>query len=357
MNLPDLWFWVIAVFWAGFFVLEGFDFGVGMLHAVLGRSDQERRIAINTIGPFWDGNEVWLIVGGAAIFAAFPSWYATWMSAGYLAIVLMLVALIVRGVSFEFRGKLDPEHWRRTWTGTLTVGSLVAPLVLGIALGDLVAGLPIDSHQEFTGTFWDLFTGYGVYTGLMLVVLCLTHGAVFLALRTTGDLRDRAHALGGRLAWLALVAVIGFAAWTLAIADVGTLTSVALALPAVAVVVAVVFLRGGREGRAFAATAVAMGATVLTLFGSLYPDVMVSSTSASYNLTVANTASAHYALSVMTVVAAIFFPLVLLYQGYTYVVFRHRVGGPPSAGAETPAPRHRSTPPATGIRVVPPPGG
>ncbi len=169
MGLPELWFVIIAILWTGFFVLEGFDFGVGMLHRVLGRTDRERRVAINTIGPFWDGNEVWLVVGGAAIFAAFPDWYASWFSASYLAVLLLLVALIIRGVSFEFRGKVDQPGWRRLWSGTLTIGSLVAPLVLGIALGDLVAGLPIDADGEFTGSFWDLFTPFGLWTGL-------THG-------------------------------------------------------------------------------------------------------------------------------------------------------------------------------------
>src|SRR5215831_11092014 len=181
MNLPNFWFWIVAVFWTGFFVLEGFDFGVGVLHRFLGRTDVERRVLINTIGPFWDGNEVWLIVGGAAIFAAFPSWYATWFSALYLALVLLLVALMARGVSFEFRGRRSTGRWRESWSWALAVGSLLAPLLLGVGLGDLLAGLPIDSQQEFTGTFWDLLTAYGVFVGVTMVVLCVVHGATFLA--------------------------------------------------------------------------------------------------------------------------------------------------------------------------------
>ena len=196
MNLPDVWFFLIAVLWTGFFVLEGFDFGVGMLHRVIARSEEERRVAINTIGPFWDGNEVWLIVGAAGIFAAFPAWYATWLSASYLAILILLVALIIRGVSFEFRGKVDTGRWRGVWSATLMTGSLVAPLVIGLALGNLLVGLPVNSKQEYTGTFWDLFTGYGLWTGVTLVVLCLLHGSTFLALRTTGALAERARALG-----------------------------------------------------------------------------------------------------------------------------------------------------------------
>src|SRR3954463_2464878 len=219
MSLPDFWFVVIAVLWTGFFVLEGFDFGVGMLHAVVSRSDAEQRVAINSIGPFWDGNEVWLrVAGGAAVSGPpppGPTWYATWISAGYLAILLMLVALIARGVSLEFRGKVDAARWRVTWSRALSAGSFVAPFVLGVALGDLLVGLPVDKNEEFTGTFWSLFTGYGVFTGLTLVALCLMHGAVFLALRTTGSVRERALRLGLPLAWTAMLAVVGFGLWTL----------------------------------------------------------------------------------------------------------------------------------------------
>ena len=325
MNLPDLWFVLIAVLWTGFFVLEGFDFGVGVLHRAVARSEEERRIAINTIGPFWDGNEVWLIVGAAGIFAAFPAWYATWLSASYLAILLLLVALIMRGVSFEFRGKVDREPWRSLWSGTLVTGSLLAPFLLGLALGNLLVGLPVGSDQEYTGTFWNLFTGYGLWTGLTLVVLCLLHGSTFLALRTTGALAARARALGQWFAAGSFVAVVVFAWWTLTIADAGTWVYVVIALAPIAVVVALVSLRQARDGRAFTATAVAMASTVASLFASLFPEVLVSSTKASYSLTVANSASGDYALKVMTIVAAVMLPIVLLYQGYSYVVFRHRI--------------------------------
>src|ERR1041385_6122532 len=175
------WFIVIAILWTGFFILEGFDFGVGMLHSVVGRDDAERRAAINTIGPLWDGNEVWLIVAAAAIFAAFPGWYATMFSALYLPLVLLLVTLIVRGVSFEYRGKRDSERWHRTWDYLLVAGSLLSPLLVGVALGDLLYGLPIDSHQESTGSFADLLRPYALFTGVTLVLLCLLHGATFLA--------------------------------------------------------------------------------------------------------------------------------------------------------------------------------
>jgi cytochrome bd ubiquinol oxidase subunit II len=329
MSLPDVWFVIIAISWTVFFLLEGFDFGVGMLHRVIPRSEDERRVAINTIGPFWDGNEVWLVVGGAAIFAAFPGWYATWFSAGYLALLVLLVALIIRGVSFEFRGKVDSGRWRGTWSGTLAIGSLVVPLVIGVALGDLLAGLPIDSNQEFTGNFWDLFTPYGVWTGVTLLVLCLLNGATFLGLRTTGDLRDRANRTGRLLAVLAIVVLVIFAGWTINSVDAGVGADIGLVLAPVGAVAALVSLGRERDVPAFVATALAMAATVASLFASLYPDVMVSSTDAAYNLTVEGTASGDYALKVMTVVAAVFLPIVLLYQAWSYVVFRHRLTAPP----------------------------
>ena len=194
MTLVSFWFVVLVVFWTGFLVLEGFDFGVGMLHGIVGRDEQGRRLAIGTIGPLWDGNEVWLIVAAAATFAAFPGWYATMFSGFYLVFLLLLVALIARGVSFEFYGKRDSARWRRAWDAATTGGSLLAPLLIGVALGNLLHGVPIGTDQEYAGTFTDLLNGYSLFTGVTLVLLCLLHGASFLALKTTGDLRQRAHA-------------------------------------------------------------------------------------------------------------------------------------------------------------------
>lgn len=329
MDLPTLWFVIIAVFWTGFFVLEGFDLGVGALHHWLGRDELERRVVVNTIGPFWDGNEVWLIVGGAAIFAAFPSWYATWFSAGYLALLLVLVALIVRGLSFEWRGKGTGLRWKGTWTWALTLGSALVPLLLGVALGDLLAGLPIDGSEEFTGSFVDLLTPYGLALGVTLLVLCLLHGATFVALRTApGAVHERAEAFARRLVWPGLVLALLIGVWT-ALISVGPGWAKMLGVvPALGLAAAVVSLRAGRDGRAFAGTAVGIGGLVATLFANLYPTVMVSSTNAAYSLTVAGTASGQYALQVMTVVALVLFPVVLVYQGWTYWVFRARLRTP-----------------------------
>jgi cytochrome bd ubiquinol oxidase subunit II len=328
VSLEVLWFVVVAVFWTGFFVLEGFDFGVGVLHHVVGRTDTERRVAINTIGPVWDGNEVWLIVGGAAIFAGFPDWYATWFSAGYLALLLVLVALIIRGVSFEWRARVDTPRWRGTWSGTLTVGSALVPLLLGVALGDLLAGLPIDTSKEFTGSFWDLLTPYGLWLGLTLLVLCLLHGATFLSLKSGGRVRERSMALAPRLVWPSVMLVVVYAAWTVSIAGGGPWRVLAVAVPVVAGFAAARMIRAGHDGGAFAATAVTIGGTLAALFANLYPNVMVSSTATANNLTVAGTASSDYALKVMTVVAAVMFPVVMLYQGWSYWVFRARIKTP-----------------------------
>jgi cytochrome bd ubiquinol oxidase subunit II len=327
VTLVTFWFIVLVVLWTGFLVLEGFDFGVGMLHGVVGRDEQGRRLAIQTIGPLWDGNEVWLIVAAAGTFAAFPGWYATMFSGFYLAMVLLLVALIARGVSFEFRGKRDGAGWRRAWAAATTYGSLLAPLLIGVALGNLLHGIPIGSDQEYTGSLVDLLNPYSLCCGLVLVLLCLLHGASFLALRTSGELRQRALRVGRRVGPLAAVAVTGFAVWTQATAGGGAPLSPPGVVAVVAALAAAWLVGRGRDALAFAATAVTMAAVVVTIFVALYPRVMVSTLGSGNDLTITNTSSSPYTLKVMTVTAAILFPVVLAYQGWTYWVFRRRVGG------------------------------
>jgi cytochrome d ubiquinol oxidase subunit II len=335
MGLQVLWFIIIAFFWTGFFILEGFDLGVGSLHMLVGKTDLERRVAINSIGPFWDGNEVWLIVAGAATFAAFPLWYASMFSALYLAVMLVILALIIRGVSFEYRGKSNNPRWRATWDWALTIGSLLLPLLLGIALGDLLQGLPINSDGNFTGSFGDLFTGYGVWFGFTLLALSLAHGAIYLTLKTTGAVEERAHRLAEPLSWVAALFVLGFIIWTHLQSNRGVFPSPIQIIAFLLVVGAAWSVRDHYHGWAFGATTGAIAATVVALFVTLYPDVMVSSTNSAYNLTVSNASSANYSLTVMTVVAAIFTPLVLAYQGWSYYVFRARIKGPPSKSAPT----------------------
>jgi cytochrome d ubiquinol oxidase subunit II len=340
MTLAQFWFGLIAVLWTGFFVLEGFDFGVGMLHGVVGSGgagrEAGRRAAINTIGPLWDGNEVWLIVAGAAMFAAFPGWYATMFSAFYLALVLLLAALMARGISFEFRGKHDSaskhgDAWRSTFSGLLTAGSLLAPLLIGVALGDLLHGLPIDAAGEYTGSFWGLLQPYALYAGVTLVVLCVAHGATFLALKTADGLRERARAVARYAVPTAAIVLLGFVVWTHAIAGKGVLPNPVEVAGVLAMLAAAWLAADGREGRdsrdgwAFGATTLAVALTILSIFSELYPRVMVSSTSAAFDLTVAKTASPGYSLKVMTVVVAIFLPVVLVYTAWTYYVFRRRL--------------------------------
>ena len=345
MGLQVFWYVVIAFFWTGFFILEGFDLGVGSLHMVVGQTDTERRVAINSIGPFWDGNEVWLIVAGAAIFAAFPGWYASWFSAMYLALMLVILALIIRGVSFEYRGKMAGARWRSAWDWLLTIGSLALPLLLGIALGDLLVGLPIDKQGNFTGSFVDLLTGYGIWTGVTLLCLTLAHGSIYLSLKTTGAVQERAQRLAHPLAWVAVLAVLGFAIWTHVLPGHGhgVLPNPIQVIAFLLAVGAAWATRDGYMGWAFGATTATIAATVVSIFVSLYPNVMVSSTNSAYDLTVSNTAAGNYALTVMTVVAVIFTPLVLAYQAWSYYVFRGRIKGPaaeaaPDGPAAPPAP-------------------
>jgi cytochrome bd ubiquinol oxidase subunit II len=333
ITLGDLWFVLVAVLWVGFFVLEGFDFGVGMLHSFIGRSDVERRVLVNTIGPVWDGNEVWLIVGGAAVFAAFPGWYATWFSSLYLAAVLLLAALMARGVSFEYARKFDDHRWRSAWRWALTLGSALIPLLLGVALGDLLHGLPIDSSHEFTGNFFDLLTPFGLWSGLTMLVLSLLMGATYLTLKTTGDLHDRARQASAAIGGVAILVTFGFMTWIHVGLGTGFVPKPIEALGLLAVIAAAWAAQAGAEGWAFTAAAVGIGGAVGTLFSELYPRVMISSTNAAYNLTVQNTASPPYSLRVMTVVALVLLPVVIVYQAWGYHVFKKRLSVPRVDGA------------------------
>ena len=341
MNLATVWFILIAILWTGYFVLEGFDFGVGILLPVLGRDNTDRRMMINTIGPVWDGNEVWLLTAGGATFAAFPLWYASLFSGFYLALLVILVALIIRGVSFEFRGKVDSVRWRRNWDRAIFTGSVLPALLWGVAFANILRGVPLNAAGVYTGNLLTLLNPYGLLGGLATLSLFTLHGAIFLSLKTTGDLRERARSLAVRVA----AAAVPLAAAFLAISQVAhgkPATDVTAAVAAVALLGAVAAAFRGREGWAFAGTAVTLVLTVATLFGDLYPDVLPSSTRATFSLTVSNASSAHYALLVMTWVALIFTPIVLLYQGWTYWVFRKRLSRsdilPPAAPAGSAGP-------------------
>jgi cytochrome bd ubiquinol oxidase subunit II len=336
MTLGDLWFIIAAIFWVGFFILEGFDLGVGMLHSFLGRTDDERRVLVNTIGPVWDGNEVWLIVAGAVLFAAFPGWYATMFSALYLAMVLLLLSLMARGLSFEYQRKFADHRWRSFWRWGLTVGSALIAFLIGVALGDLLHGLPINSQHEYTGSFWGLLTPFGLWTGLTMVVLSLLMGATFLTLKTTGQLHARAQRAAEAMGAIAVVVSFGFFTWVHVGLSTGFVPEPIEAFAFMAVIAAAWLARSRADGWTFFAAALGIGGTVGSLFNELFPRVMISSTNSAYNLTVANTASPPYPLKVMTVVAVILLPVVVVYQAWTYHIFKRRLSAPKVGGDEAP---------------------
>jgi cytochrome bd ubiquinol oxidase subunit II len=332
MTLQIFWFCLIAVLWGGYFVLEGFDFGVGMLLPFVRRERGDRDVLLDSIGPVWDGNEVWLVVAAGATFAAFPTWYGAMFSGFYLALLLILVLLILRVVSFEWRTKSENPRWQATWLGANVAASFGAPFLWGVALASLLHGVPLNSSGDYTGNFADLFSAYTVFAGIAVVLLFAFHGATFLTLRTTSELCERVGRVARKLAVPTAVVVGGFAIWTVAVAvdrnDKSVFPPVLpAALAILALVLAALFALGRRSGRAFAATALGALLTVATLFTSLYPRVMVSSPNFGNSLTVSNSASSHYALATITVVALILTPIVLLYQGWTYYVLRARLAG------------------------------
>jgi cytochrome d ubiquinol oxidase subunit II len=324
MELTTVWFCLIAVLWIGYFALEGFDFGVGMLLPVLGREERERRVLINTIGPVWDGNEVWVLVAGGATFAAFPEWYATLFSGFYLPLLLILVALIVRGVAFEYRTKRDDPTWRARWDLAIFWGSLLPAVLWGVAFGNIVRGVPIDADLEYVGGFFNLLNPYALLGGLTTLLLFLTHGAMYVALKTDGPIRREARALATRLGLVAALVAVLFLVWTQV--DTGSVASgVLFVLAALALLAGVAAAGAAREGWAFLGTFVTIVLAVAGLFVALFPDVMPTSLADGTSLTTTNAAATTYTLKIMTGVAVVFTPIVLVYQGWTYWVFRKRI--------------------------------
>ncbi|MFC8171259.1 cytochrome d ubiquinol oxidase subunit II [Streptomyces sp. NPDC057242] len=325
MELHDVWFVLIAVLWTGYFFLEGFDFGIGILTKLLARDRPEKRVLINTIGPVWDGNEVWLLTAGGATFAAFPEWYATLFSGFYLPLLLILVCLIIRGVAFEYRAKRPEENWQRNWEQAIFWTSLLPAFLWGVAFGNIVRGVKIDADMEYVGTFFDLLNPYALLGGLVTLTLFTFHGAVFASLKTDGDIRVRARALALKLGLVTAVVALVFLIWT-QVHTGGAASFVAMVVAAVALVGAIVAIRAGREGWSFALSGITIAASVAMLFLALFPDVMPSSLNPEWSLTVTNASSSPYTLKIMTWCAAIATPLVLLYQSWTYWVFRKRIG-------------------------------
>ncbi len=329
MDLNTLWFILIAVLFSGFFLLEGFDYGVGILLPFLGKNDVDRRVIVNSIGPLWDGNEVWLLTAGGAIFAAFPHWYATMFSGFYLALVVMLVALILRGVAFEFRGKDKRPEWRNFWDGAIFFGSFVPALLWGVALANLMQGLPIDAKMIYTGSFFTLLSPYTLLAGLFGLSLMTLHGAIFLSLKTETDIAERARAAAYRL-WVPTVILLFAALGASYMATdmyhkLGVDPGVIPIVGGAAILACGWFIRHKHDGWAFTMTGLTLITTVVTVFLTLFPRVMISSLNPDWSLTIYNASSSNYTLTVMTVVALIFVPIVLIYQGWTYWIFRKRI--------------------------------
>jgi cytochrome bd ubiquinol oxidase subunit II len=328
MDLAYVWFLIVGFLFVGYFVLDGFDFGVGMSLPFIGKDNTDRRVLINTIGPVWDLNETWLIVAGAALFAAFPIWYGTLFSGFYLALLLILLALIVRGVSFEYRHQGKGEQWTKWFDWMIVLGSALPALLWGVAFANIIQGVPIDETGNYAGTFFTLLNPYALLGGLTTLMLFFTHGVIFVTLKTDGELKQRAKALVTRSTAITVVVAASFLLWTAwqhrTIDHLAVLLGLSAAA-AVFLIAAWVLNMVGREGWAFATMALTITFAVGAILAALYPNVMPSSIDPAYSLTIENASSTEYTLTVMTWIALFSLPLVLAYQGWTYWVFRKRV--------------------------------
>lgn len=324
MDLSMLWFWIVAFLFIGYFVLDGFDFGVGMSLPFLARDETDRRVLINTIGPVWDLNETWVIVAGASLFAAFPEWYATLFSGFYLALLLILLALIARGVSFEYRHQRPESRWKRAFDRMIIIGSAVPAFLWGVAFANIVQGVPLDAGHNYTGTLADLLNPYALVGGATTLLLFFTHGVVFVSLKTEGELRERARRLAARSGFITVVVAAAFLVWT-GLAFGTTWFWIFAGVAAASLIAGWLANARGAEGIAFSLLAITTAAAVLALFSALFPEVMPASNDPANSLTIENASSSTYTLTVMSWTALIFLPLVLAYQGWTYWVFRKRV--------------------------------
>lgn len=325
MDLNTVWFILITVLFAGFFLLEGFDYGVGILLPFLGKDDSERRAIINTIGPVWDGNEVWMITAGGALFASFPHVYATLFSGAYLALVLMLLGLIVRGVAFEFRSKRDDPIWRSRWDWAIFVGSLVPAALWGVAVGNLMRGLAIDADMNYFGGLLPMLNLFSIWGGVTFVALFTMHGANFLSLKLDGELSAKAGTVAFK-AWIAaLAATVILVVWAFAATDILVNGLIPAALAALALIAVGVFIRQGRSGIAFLMGSLTIVLATAMVFAGLYPRILISTLDPAWSLTIYNAASSSYTLRVMTYVSLFFLPFVLGYQIWTYYIFRKRI--------------------------------
>ncbi|MCE1254151.1 MAG: cytochrome d ubiquinol oxidase subunit II [Anaerolineae bacterium] len=325
MDLNILWFILIGVLYIGYFVLEGFDYGVGILLPFLGKSDIQRRVIINTVGPHWDGNEVWLLTAGGATFAAFSGWYATLFSGFYLPLFLILIALIFRGVAFEFRSKDDNPLWRSLWDWAICVGSFIPALLWGVAFANFVLGVPINEAHNYVGGFWNLLNPYALLGGLISLGGFIVQGAIFLTLKTTGDLVEGARAVTRRIFPFVLLAMVVFVILSAVMVNFSVLAVILAVVTVLVYAAGGWMLRSNRDGWGFILNSAAILLATVTIFVQLFPRVLISSLNPDWSLTIYNSSSSPYTLQVMSIIALIFVPIVLAYQIWTYWLFKRRV--------------------------------
>lgn len=329
LALSEFWFLLIMILFIGFFVLEGFDFGVGIVARFLGKTQQEKGVYMSTVGPFWDANEVWLITAGGAMFAAFPHWYATMFSGFYIPLVFMLLALILRGVAFEFRGQVDSNRWRNVWEWSLSIGSFLPPLLWGVVLANFMIGMPIDDDMDMVGGFIQFLNPFALLGGVMFLCLTITHGLQFITIRTTGELQERARKAGSRIAPITIVLFLAFIVVGYFVSDVFTYhgqTFMVLPMLAwVALLFANLYNHQKLDRNAFVLTTITMILITGSIFVGMFPRVMISSISEAYSLTVYNASSGAYTLKVMSLFSITLSPFVLAYQTWSYYIFRKRI--------------------------------
>jgi len=328
MELNVLWFILIGVLFAGFFILEGFDYGVGIMLPFVGKTDDERRVVLNTIGPFWDGNEVWLLTAGGAIFAAFPNWYATLFSGFYLALFLILIGLIVRGVAIDFRSKVENDTWRKTWDALFFIGSLLPALLFGVAVSNFLTGVPIDANMEFVGNLFTLITPFTLLGGVVFVLVFAFHGSLFLSLKSgVKEINDRVKAYSVKIGIVMLAAVVAWVIYGVLITGIlqSVIAIIATVIAAVCLIAALAMQWKEKSGFAFAASAVAILAVTVMVFATMFPNVLISTLNPLWSLTIHNACSSPYTLKIMTIVAVTLVPIVLCYQAWSFWIFRKRV--------------------------------
>jgi cytochrome d ubiquinol oxidase subunit II len=325
MDLNIIWFILVSVLFIGFFFLEGFDYGVGIILPFLSKRDGDRRAIINTIGPVWDGNEVWMLTAGGALFASFPHVYATLFSGAYVALVLMLLALIVRGVAFEFRSKREDPVWRNRWDWAIFIGSAVPALLWGVTVGNLMRGLAIDADMNYFGGLLPMLNPFSIWAGVVFVALFTMHGANFLSLKLGGELEGKAKAVAWKVWMIALVTTVILVVWEYFATDILANGLVPALLAAIALIATGVFVKQGRSGLAFVLGSMTIVFATVMVFAGLFPRIMISTLNPEWSLTIYNASSSPYTLRVMTIVALIFVPIVIAYQIWTYTIFKQRI--------------------------------